>query len=71
MFMERVLKDPALKQYRGKFPTKPKEIISRNYMCHTRLQKVDTDSTVMEGDGIIDENAVPVEGNEDIPKPVQ
>ena len=40
-------------------------------MCHTRLQKVDTDSTVMEGDGIIDENAVPVEGNEDIPKPVQ
>jgi penicillin-binding protein 1A len=71
MFMERVLKDPALKQYRGKFPTKPKEIISRNYMCHTRLQKVDTDSTVMEGDGIIDENAIPADGNEEVTKPIQ
>ncbi len=69
MFMERVLKDPALKQYRGKFPTKPKEKITRNYMCHTRLQKVATDSTLLE-DGAVDENAVPVE-DEVMPEPAQ
>ncbi|MDD2797585.1 MAG: transglycosylase domain-containing protein [Bacteroidales bacterium] len=48
LFMERVLKDPALKQYRGKFPTKPKEKIERNYMCHTRLQKAAVDSTAVD-----------------------
>ena len=38
MFMEKVLKDESLKQYRGKFPTKPKETISRNYSCQTYLR---------------------------------
>ena len=38
MFMEKVLKDESLKRYRGKFPTKPKEPISRNYSCHTYLR---------------------------------
>jgi len=50
MFMEKVLKDESLKQYRGKFPTKPKEEISRNYSCVTHL-RVDTtanDSAVLD-----------------------
>ena len=38
MFMEKVLKDESLRQYRGKFPTKPKEPISRNYTCPTHLR---------------------------------
>ena len=38
MFMEKVLKDETLKQYRGKFLTKPKEPISRNYSCVTHLR---------------------------------
>lgn len=37
MFMEKVLKDESLKQYRGKFPTKPSEKITRSYGCHTVL----------------------------------
>ncbi len=47
LFMEKVLKDESLKQYRGKFPTKPKEVISRNYKCHTYIPKDTTavDST--------------------------
>jgi len=50
MFMEKVLKDESLKQYRGKFPTKPKEEISREYTCVTHL-RVDTtanDSAVLD-----------------------
>lgn len=39
LFMEKVLADPALVQYRGKFPAKPKEPISRNYSCHTYIQR--------------------------------
>src|ERR1035437_7703307 len=38
-FMEKVLKDESLKQYRGKFPTKPKEKITKDYSCHTVLRK--------------------------------
>lgn len=41
LFMEKVLKDESLKNYRGKFPTKPKEKITRNYNCHTVIP-VDT-----------------------------
>jgi len=50
MFMEKVLKDPKLAQYRGKFPTKPKEPISRNYTCvtHLRVDTTATDSSGME-----------------------
>ncbi len=44
LFMEKVLKDETLKQYRGKFPTKPKETITRNYNCRTYLRP-DTTAT--------------------------
>jgi penicillin-binding protein 1A len=51
MFMEKVLKDESLKQYRAKFPTKPKEPITRNYGCHTVLppDSIASDSSVIEG----------------------
>ncbi|MDD4971135.1 MAG: transglycosylase domain-containing protein [Paludibacter sp.] len=50
MFMEKVLKDESLKQYRGKFPTKPKEEISREYSCvtHLRVDTLANDSAVMD-----------------------
>ena len=49
-FMEKVLKDESLKQYRGKFPTKPKEPISRNYSCHTPY--IPKDSTALDSTAI-------------------
>lgn len=57
MFMEKVLKDESLKQYRGKFPTKPKEKILRNYGCHTVVPPDSTasDSTIIEGADIPDD----------------
>ena len=57
-FMEKVLKDESLKQYRGKFPVKPKEKISKDYSCHTYLRPDSTanDSAVIrEGIENIDE----------------
>ncbi|MDR3653028.1 MAG: transglycosylase domain-containing protein [Paludibacter sp.] len=50
MFMEKVLKDESLSKYRGKFPTKPKEPISRNYGCHTVLppDSISADSTALD-----------------------
>jgi len=50
MFMEKVLKDESLKQYRGKFPTKPKEEISRNYSCvtHLRVDSTANDSSAVD-----------------------
>lgn len=39
LFMEKVLKDEKFKHYRGKFPTKPKETISRSYNCHTYIPR--------------------------------
>jgi len=49
LFMEKVLKDENFKHYRGKFPTKPKEPISKSYNCHTYIPrdttKVSSDST--------------------------
>jgi penicillin-binding protein 1A len=39
LFMEKVLKDENLKQYRGRFPIKPKEVITRNYKCHTYIKR--------------------------------
>jgi len=61
-FMEKVLKDESLKQYRGKFPVKPKEKISKNYSCHTYLRpdSISTDSTIMD-EGIDDIEQVPAE----------
>ena len=49
-FMEKVWKDESLKQYRGKFPTKPKEPISRNYSCHTPY--IPKDSTALDSTAI-------------------
>jgi penicillin-binding protein 1A len=43
LFMEKVLKDEHFKHYRGKFPEKPKETITRKYKCHTYIP-VDTTS---------------------------
>ena len=62
--MEKVLKDESLKQYRGKFPTKPKEPISRNYSCHTyiRPDSTATDSTGLDTEEDIE--AVPTENTE-------
>jgi len=62
MFMEKVLKDESLKQYRGKFPTKPKEEITREYGCHTYLRLDSTANDTSELD--VDDAAV-----EDIPVP--
>ncbi|MDD3079652.1 MAG: transglycosylase domain-containing protein [Paludibacter sp.] len=39
LFMEKVLKDENFKNYRGKFPTKPKEVISKPYNCITYIPK--------------------------------
>lgn len=49
-FMEKVLKDESLKQYRSKFPLKPKEKISKNYSCHTYLRpdSIAVDTTIMD-----------------------
>ncbi len=52
--MEKVLKDESLKQYRGKFPTKPKEEISRNYTCVTHLR---VDSTAVDSSAIDEADA--------------
>ncbi len=67
-FMEKVLKDESLKQYRGKFPAKPKEKITKDYSCHTYLRpdSTSTDSTItdegIEGvDDLPAEEAVPTE----------
>lgn len=56
LFMEQVLKDEGLKQYRGKFPTKPKEKISRPYSCHTIMRRDTTarDSTAIDSLAIPD-----------------
>ena len=42
-FMEDVLKDKSLGQYRGKFPS-PKEKINKSYNCRTIYQPKDSDS---------------------------
>ncbi|MBP6231086.1 MAG: transglycosylase domain-containing protein [Paludibacteraceae bacterium] len=37
LFMEKVLKDNEFKHYRGRFPTKPKEAISKPYNCRSTV----------------------------------
>jgi penicillin-binding protein 1A len=61
MFMEKVLKDESLKQYRGKFPTKPKEEISREYSCvtHLRVDSTANDSSSLDGVDLPEED-IPV-----------
>jgi len=58
-FMERVLKDPSLVQYRGKFP-KPKEKITVPYECHTVYTPV-ADSTLTDSLGTAQEGVVETE----------
>ncbi len=67
LFMEKVLADKSLTQYRGKFLTKPKEKISRDYSCHTYLppDSTLTDSTQVPIEEMID--AVPTT-DEETPK---
>lgn len=62
LFMEKVLADENLKQYRGKFPTKPKEPISRNYNCHTYIkhQSSEADSLERERQGVEEIKIEPV-----------
>ena len=69
MFMEKVLKDESLKQYRGKFPTKPKEKITKNYGCHTVLRpdSLRNDSATIEGADIPAED-IPVTTDEPTPE---
>lgn len=54
-FMEKVLADKDLAQYRGKFPA-PKKAISRNYQCQS-VYKSHNDSTEVSSDSIIDVEA--------------
>lgn len=49
LFMQKVLRDPKLKEYRGKFPKAPSHV-SKDYSCHTRLAPTITDSTLMMDD---------------------
>lgn len=43
-FMEKVLKDNSLKQYRGKISTEPKEPIDREYRCQSVYIKAENDT---------------------------
>jgi penicillin-binding protein 1A len=63
LFMEKVLADESLKQYRGKFPINPKEEITKSYSCHSYFppDSTQTDSTAntdanMEIDGMPSED---------------
>jgi penicillin-binding protein 1A len=49
LFMQKVLRDPKLKEYRGKFP-KALAHVSKDYSCHTRLAPTVKDSTLMMDD---------------------
>jgi penicillin-binding protein 1A len=51
-FMEKVLKDPGLKKYQGKFP-KPKQDIERNYRCQTPYPVIVDDSVDRVNDSIL------------------
>ncbi len=66
LFMEKVLADPAFKHYQAMFPTKPKETITRNYMCHTYLKR---DSSAADSTTVIDEGVVPDETDNPSPEP--
>jgi penicillin-binding protein 1A len=55
--MEKVLKDPSLAQYRGKFP-KPKEDITVPYECQTTYimapDSTQHDSTEVSPEGVVE-----------------
>lgn len=68
LFMEKVLKDETLKQYRAKFPTKPKEKISRSYGCHTIMPR---DTTAVDSTDVPVEEAVDIEPVEEVVIPAK
>jgi penicillin-binding protein 1A len=49
LFMQKVLHDEKLKEYRGKFPKAPAHV-SKEYTCHTQLAPTVSDSTLMMDD---------------------
>ncbi len=51
-FMEKVLDDESLKNYRAKFP-KPKQEISKSYLCQTPYPKIVDDSMDVVADTIL------------------
>lgn len=57
-FMEKVLADKSLSDYRGRFP-KPKQAISRNYQCQTPRPVV-VDSTVVDSIAVEDITIDPI-----------
>lgn len=59
-FMEKVLKDDKLKEYRAKFPL-PKEKINKDYSCRSVYHRKDTDSVAIQSDSL----TVPVEIGEE------
>jgi len=64
-FMEKVLKDASLSQYRGKFP-KAKEEITVPYECQTTYISV-PDSTLKDSTGVVEEGVVGTENmNQDV-----
>ncbi|MDR1679259.1 MAG: transglycosylase domain-containing protein [Prevotellaceae bacterium] len=52
-FMEKVLADEALSQYRAKFPVKPKHSIARPYDCHTPYPVVPDSIDESETDSVV------------------
>lgn len=64
-FMEGVLKDKTLKQYRGLFPTQPKEKINKTYGCNGDYRPAprDTDSIAV---NLLDSIALDTEVKEEI-----
>lgn len=69
LFMEKVLKDENFKKYRGKFPTKPKEPISRSYNCYTYIPR---DTTKLSSDSLDNElpDEIPLEESTAMPPAV-
>lgn len=64
LFMEKVLKDKNLKHYQGKFPTKPKEKISKSYTCHTIIPE---DTTLVDSTALIGVDSLQLEQPVEIP----
>lgn len=62
-FMQSVLKDERFKKYRGKFPNKPKEPITKEYGCRTYLRPDTTHVDSVSSDDIIGTEELP----EDVP----
>jgi penicillin-binding protein 1A len=64
-FMEKVMRDEQFENYRGRFPSKPKEEISRKYNCHTYIPKdttsTDSVSVPAEEEVTLPEEEIPVE----------